>query len=182
MPAGSCPTALATLSSTSGRRGTWTGFSVARGHAICRWSSRAGSNWRSILGPPRSWDSGSRRPSWFGPSTWSNDEQRRMSMVLKTLAGAVLFATLCGAPGAAGAQQVIFLIRHAEQMSGPEIVLTEVGHRRAAALAHRLKDAGIAAIFTTDAVRTHETAAPTAKALGIQPKVVRMQDIDGLVN
>lgn len=104
-----------------------------------------------------------------------------MSMVLKTLVGAVLFATLCGAPGAAGAQQVIFLIRHAEQMSGPEIVLTEVGHRRAAALAHRLKDAGIAAIFTTDAVRTQETAAPTAKALGIQPKVVRMQDIDGLV-
>src|SRR3990172_5182136 len=98
-----------------------------------------------------------------------------MSMVLKTLAGAVLVAIL------SGAQQVIFLIRHAEQMSGPEIVLTEVGHRRAAALAHRLKDAGIAAIFTTDAVRTHETAAPTAKALGIRPKVTPMQDIDGLV-
>ena len=104
-----------------------------------------------------------------------------MSMVLKALAGAVLFATLCGAPGAAGAQQVIFLIRHAEQMSGPEIVLTEVGHRRAAALAHRLKDAGIAAIFTTDAVRTQETAGPTAKTLGIQPKVTPMQDIEGLV-
>ena len=52
------------------------------------------------------------------------------------------------------------------------MVLTEAGHRRAAALALRLKDTGVTAIFTTTAVRTQETAEPTARALGITPKVV----------
>ncbi len=101
---------------------------------------------------------------------------------------AMIFLAVSGlAPGAAGAQQVILLIRHYEQ-TGPrdhslhaEPTLTEVGHRRAAALANRLKDVGIKAIYTSDAVRTQQTAEPTVKALGIQPKVVGRQDIEGLV-
>jgi hypothetical protein len=37
----------------------------------------------------------------------------------------------------AHAQQVILLIRHAEQGPPPQMALTDAGHRRAAALAHR---------------------------------------------
>lgn len=101
--------------------------------------------------------------------------------VMSALVGTLLFVALLGAPTATGAQQVIFLMRHAEQTADPEPVLTEAGHRRAAALAHRLKDAGIGAIYVTDAVRTRENAEPTAKQLGIVPKVVARQDIEGLV-
>jgi broad specificity phosphatase PhoE len=86
----------------------------------------------------------------------------------------VMIVTLAlGLTTPAPAQEAILLVRHAEQTAPPDVVLTEAGHRRAATLALRLKDAGINAIFTTTAVRTQETAVPTARALGITPKVVR---------
>lgn len=98
------------------------------------------------------------------------------------MAVCVMIATL--APGLATpapAQEAILVVRHAEQTAPPDVVLTEAGHRRAATLALRLKDVGINAIFTTTAVRTQETAVPTARALGITPKIVAPQDIEGLV-
>jgi broad specificity phosphatase PhoE len=110
-----------------------------------------------------------------------------MRMRFETLAATVLLAASWMSPAGASAQEVIFLIRHAEQ-TGPrhhsldaDPTLAEAGHRRAAALAKQLKDAGITAIYTSDAVRTQQTAEPTAKALGIQPKVVARQDVEGLV-
>ncbi len=81
----------------------------------------------------------------------------------------------------AHAQQVIFLIRHAEQGPPPEMALTEAGHRRATALARRLKDAGITAIYATDAMRTQDTAAPIARTLALEPRLVPMKDIEALV-
>ena len=101
-------------------------------------------------------------------------------MGLPAIVGAVLFAVAIAMPLAAEAQQAIFLLRHAEQTPETEPVLTEAGRRRAAALARRLKDAGISAIYVTDAVRTRQTAEPTAKALGIEPRIVARQDIEGL--
>jgi broad specificity phosphatase PhoE len=97
------------------------------------------------------------------------------------LISTLLLVGLLGTPTPISAQQVIFLMRHPEQSADPEPILTEAGHRRAAALAHRLKDAGIGAIYVTDAVRTRETAEPIAKQLGIVPKVGGRQDIEGLV-
>jgi broad specificity phosphatase PhoE len=102
-------------------------------------------------------------------------------MTARALAGALLLALGSAVPPHASAQQVIFLLRHFEQSADREPVLTEAGHRRAAALAHRMKEAGVSAIYVTDAGRTQETAAPAARALGITPKVVSRQDIDGLV-
>lgn len=87
----------------------------------------------------------------------------------------------------ASSQQVVYLMRHAEplrsadQPADPNPVLAEAGHRRAAALAHRLKDARIGAIYVTDTHRTQQTAEPTARALGLVPKVVGRQEIEGLV-
>ena len=48
-------------------------------------------------------------------------------------------------------------------------------------LAERLKDAGITAIYATQARRTVETAEPLAKALGLEIRVHSYEDSGGLV-
>jgi broad specificity phosphatase PhoE len=99
----------------------------------------------------------------------------------RRLFGVLLLAALVIVPGLALAQEAILLIRHAEQTPPPDVVLTEAGRLRAAGLADRLRDSGITAIFTTSATRTQETAGPTARVLGVTPKVVAPQDVEGLV-
>jgi len=82
------------------------------------------------------------------------------------------------------AQQVVFLMRHAEQASGADAddpPLTETGQRRAKALVTVLKDAGLTAIYTSEAQRTNQTATPLAQALQIEPKSMPRRDIDGLL-
>jgi broad specificity phosphatase PhoE len=75
------------------------------------------------------------------------------------------------------AQQVVFVVRHAERAdtvagaaptmaADPE--LSEAGRARAESLAAALKDAKVVAIFATEFKRTQATAAPLAKALGLQ--------------
>jgi len=80
------------------------------------------------------------------------------------------------------AQQAIFLVRHAEQSvetEDPE--LTEVGKKRARALASVLKDAGTNVIYTTERRRAIQTAEPIAKSLNIETKRLPLRDLDGLV-
>jgi broad specificity phosphatase PhoE len=48
-------------------------------------------------------------------------------------------------------------------------------------LTERLKDAGVTAIYATQARRTVETAEPLAKALGLEIRVHSYEDSDGLV-
>lgn len=103
----------------------------------------------------------------------------------RTLVAVAVFVSigLLVPPPEAAAQQVVFLMRHAEQSAGPdEPVLTEAGHRRAAALVARLRDAGISVIYTSDAKRTIQTAEPLAKALGITPHVMPLRAIESLVD
>jgi broad specificity phosphatase PhoE len=94
----------------------------------------------------------------------------------------ILALGLLAAPLAAEAQQVVFLIRHAEQsVDGEDPPLTEIGHRRAVALATLLKDAHLSAIYTSETKRTIQTAAPLAKALKIESTPMPRRDIDGLM-
>lgn len=88
------------------------------------------------------------------------------------------------------AQGTIFLVRHAERadsgtMAGTTMAtdpdLSEAGRARAESLAMMLKGAGIKAIYTTEYQRTRQTAAPLAKALGIEVTVVPSRDMKGLV-
>jgi broad specificity phosphatase PhoE len=84
----------------------------------------------------------------------------------------------------AQAQQVIFLLRHAEaeaSREGEDSPLTEVGQRRATASASLLKDAGINVIYTTERKRAIQTAEPIAKLLKIEPKRFLLRDRDGLM-
>jgi broad specificity phosphatase PhoE len=96
------------------------------------------------------------------------------SKILLSLA-VVLFSTAASA-------QTIVLVRHAEKVSeAPDAVLSDVGQQRAEKLARTLADAGITAIFTSEAERTKQTAGPLAKLLHLQPTVIAAKDVAGLV-
>jgi broad specificity phosphatase PhoE len=91
---------------------------------------------------------------------------------------------LLSAPCIADAQQVVFLLRHAEQASGSDVddpTLTEMGQRRARTLVTVLKDAGVTAIYTSESQRTIQTAEPLTQALQIESKIIPRRDIDSLL-
>ena len=69
---------------------------------------------------------------------------------------------------------VVLLVRHAEKADQPaqDPPLTIEGRARAEALALVARDAGVAAIITTQFARTRETAAPVAKTTGVTLEVV----------
>ncbi|MBA2301670.1 MAG: histidine phosphatase family protein, partial [Acidobacteria bacterium] len=88
------------------------------------------------------------------------------------------------------AGQQVFVVRHAERadaatgappMMTTDPDLSDPGKARAESLATALKDARITAIYTTEFKRTRQTAAPLAKALGIEPTVVPAKDFPGLM-
>lgn len=75
---------------------------------------------------------------------------------------------------AAALPDLVILVRHAERAVEPQgdPALTPAGEQRAQALAQALAGLRVDAIVTTQHRRTRDTAAPLAKALGIQPLVV----------
>ena len=90
---------------------------------------------------------------------------------MKNLAATfIAAAALTLSAAEAGAQQAVILVRHAElpraaraePKNGP---LSPVGKARAQRLAALLKDAGIAAIYVTDFLRTNQTAQPLSHEL-----------------
>jgi len=79
---------------------------------------------------------------------------------------------VAGTPFAPGATTVV-LVRHAEKTSeGLNPPLSEAGAARAVALRETLKDVPVSAIYVTPFIRTRDTAAPTATALGVEPVVL----------
>ena len=104
--------------------------------------------------------------------------RRRITLVLLSLFASAVAAT--------AQPHAIFLVRHAERAptSGPvpaDTRLSPEGRTRAQHLAEALKDAGIAAIFTTEYERTKETAAPLARSSGIRPEAVPAGDLRALI-
>jgi len=75
---------------------------------------------------------------------------------------------------AAAAQMTVYVVRHAEKAAAPagDPPLSPAGRARAKALVDSAKQAGVHAIITTQFLRTKETGAPTAAALGITPEIV----------
>jgi phosphohistidine phosphatase SixA len=84
---------------------------------------------------------------------------------------------------AVAAQSTIFIVRHAEkaQSSDNDPHLSEAGRARAESLAGTLKDAGITAIYATEFKRTQQTAAPLAKALGINITILPAKETATLI-
>jgi len=94
-----------------------------------------------------------------------------------------ILSILFALTAAANAAPVIFVVRHGEKAStgGNDPDLSLQGQKRAEALARILKDSEITSVFVTEFKRTHETAAPTAKAAQISPTIVSGKDTGALI-
>jgi broad specificity phosphatase PhoE len=80
------------------------------------------------------------------------------------------------------AQEVVFLVRHAEKADeSKDTALSAAGLARARALADKLRDAGVTAIYTSEFKRTRQTAQPLAEALKLTPRAHPAADRAGLV-
>lgn len=81
---------------------------------------------------------------------------------------------------AAAAQSTLFIVRHAEKVESADKDpdLSEAGRARAESLSKVLKDADIKAIYATGFKRTQQTAAPLARALGIEIAVAPAKAAD----
>src|SRR5262245_12370191 len=72
--------------------------------------------------------------------------------------------------------RTVVLLRHADIDPPPETVpddwpLNAKGKARAKTLAHVAGNAGVTAIYVSEALRTQQTVAPLAAKLGLEPKV-----------
>lgn len=100
-------------------------------------------------------------------------------------------AVLAGfaAPALAAEPQLVFLVRHAERAasdasmtaSSNDPPLSAAGHERAARLAVMLRSANIRNIFSTELLRTRQTAAPTAQAGRLETMAIGARDVAGLL-
>lgn len=84
----------------------------------------------------------------------------------------VVVTWLALAPVAAALENVVVLVRHAEKVDDsrdPE--LSTEGKERARALASMLKDMELEIVYSTDFIRTRETARPLAEILGLEVKI-----------
>jgi phosphohistidine phosphatase SixA len=87
----------------------------------------------------------------------------------------------------AAAQDVVFVVRHAEraddgmQKGVKDPPLSAAGDARAQALARMLRGADVRHVFATEFKRTQQTAEPLAAAGHVAVTTIAAKDIDGLV-
>jgi phosphohistidine phosphatase SixA len=80
------------------------------------------------------------------------------------------------------AQSTIFVTRHADRYgTEPDPSLTPKGEEQARSLAQLLSDANVKHIFTTELIRTQETAGPLAERINVAPVVVPQDNFDELI-
>jgi len=98
-----------------------------------------------------------------------------------TIAAVVCCASASFVP--AQAQEMVFLIRHAEkEASGKDPKLTGAGRERAGDWADMLQFGGIDVVFTSDATRTRETGQIISESLDVPRKEVSREDVAGLMD
>ena len=116
-----------------------------------------------------------------------------MNRARRVVAVAWISCLLVFSSAAAAAEQLIFVVRHAERADGGAGVatggmmapndppLSEAGAERAKRLAAMLASADVKHVFTTEFQRTRGTAAPLAEKAGITPAVVSSRDAASLL-
>ena len=79
------------------------------------------------------------------------------------------------------APNTVVIVRHAEKEStGADPALTKAGAERARLLARMIQDVKVSAIFSSDKLRTQQTAGPSAEFLKLKPVTVPAADVTGL--
>lgn len=100
----------------------------------------------------------------------------RMSRILVAALAAALTTAAY-----ASAQQAVIVVRHAEKADQTrDAALSAPGRARAKALADLLRGAGVTHVITTEYLRTRDTAAPLASALGLTAEQVPARDLPAL--
>ena len=81
---------------------------------------------------------------------------------------------------------IVYLVRHAEKITGENAgrdpALTNEGEARAETLAGMLREENITKIYSSDYIRTRETAAPTAKMFGVEIEIYDPRDLSTLAS
>ena len=89
----------------------------------------------------------------------------------------IVFAT-----AALSGQTTVFISRHADRFgTEPDPSLTPKGKAQAESLGRMLADANIRHIYTTELIRTQQTAEPLALKTGVKPVVVPQDRLDDLI-
>ncbi len=100
----------------------------------------------------------------------------RLKFVTRLALGLFLLAVT------ASAQSTIFVMRHADRFgTEPDPELTEEGHRQAKALAALLADVPLKRIFTSEMLRTQQTAAPSAEQFHLKPFAIPSENLPELI-
>jgi phosphohistidine phosphatase SixA len=95
---------------------------------------------------------------------------------------APLIILLLGFVSLCAGQSTIFVSRHADRFgTEPDPSLTPAGMKQAQALARLLASANIRHIYTTELLRTRQTAAPTARDANVQPVVISQTHFEELI-
>jgi len=81
---------------------------------------------------------------------------------------------------------IVYLVRHAEKITGENAgrdpALTSEGKVRAEILASLLREENITKIYSSDYIRTRETAAPTAEMSGVEIEIYDPRDLPTLAS
>ena len=93
-----------------------------------------------------------------------------------------LLAVFSSVVFAASADQTVYLVRHAEKVTdgSADPALTVAGAKRAATFAHYFENKGLKAVYSSDTVRTRDTAAPTAKHYGQEIILYDPRDMEAI--
>lgn len=117
-------------------------------------------------------------------NTTLNTRRYRKYNVLFTIAISLislLFISACTTTTPQNADTIVYLVRHAEKVVEPDIGpnpdLTNVGKARAQTLVKVLANKGIEYVHSSDFTRTKDTAAPIAKALGLDVEIYDAYDM-----
>lgn len=93
-------------------------------------------------------------------------------VVIAVLAAGLFMLTKMPKEGAATKNTIVYLVRHAEKITGEDVgrdpTLTDAGTARAELLADLLASENITKIYSSDYIRTRDTAAPTSEMTSLE--------------